>query len=155
MFLHNGRVLTSVYRSVLTGAAALVCVLSGVAAAQTPVPSPAGYTFTTTAGLLILHVEPSKAADFDAVLKRLAEALDRTDNGQIRQQAVGWRMYKSTEPSGDSVPYLLLFDPVIAAATYDPLRVLADALPAETQSLYDRMKAAVLRVERMGLTKIR
>jgi hypothetical protein len=43
----------------------------------------------------------------------------------------------------------------VAGANYDPLLMLAEILPADVQNIYERMKTAVLRIERMGLTKIR
>ncbi len=124
-----------------------------------PVPAPTGpavtYEFPSGAGLLIFHVAPAKAADFDAILVRLKAALTAVDSASRKLQAANWLIYKSAEPPGESVVYLFLFDPAVPKASYDPLLVLAEALPAEAQPLYERMRAAVLRIERMGLTKVR
>jgi len=120
-----------------------------------PTGPPVTYEFPSGAGLLILHVATAKVADFDAVLVRLKEALVKADASTRKLQAANWIIYKSAEKPGDSVAYLFLFDPAVPKASYDPLLVLAEALPAEAQPLYERMKAAVLRIERMGLTKVR
>lgn len=130
--------------------------------AQDPIPAapaasgePADYLFPSGAGMLLFHVAPARAGDFDAVLARLKDALSRADTTQRRFQAANWQMYKSAEKPGDAVLYIFLFDPAMTTANYDPLLLLAEILPAEVQPLYERMKAAVLRIERMGLTKIR
>lgn len=116
---------------------------------------PVDYVFPTGAGMLIFHVDPAKVADFDAVMARLKDALSKADTATRKLQAANWLMYKSAEKPGDTVVYLCLFDPAIVTANYNPLLLLAEVLPADVQNVYDRMKAAVVRIERMGLTKIR
>jgi len=116
---------------------------------------PVEYVFPSGAGMLIFHVDPAKVADFDAVMARLKDALSKADTATRKVQATNWLIYKSAETPGETVVYLCLFDPAVITASYDPLLLLAEVLPAEVQPLYDRMKAAVVRIERMGLTKIR
>jgi hypothetical protein len=126
-------------------------------AAATPA-APVDYVFPTGAGMLLFHVAPAKVADFDAVLTRLKVALSQADTAPRTVQAANWLIYKSAEKpaaAADPVVYLFLFDPAVTTANYDPLLLLAEMLPAEVQRLYDRLKAAVVKVERMGLTKVR
>ena len=127
------------------------------APAQTTAPLAAAestdYLFPTGAGLLIFHVAVAKTADFDAVAARLTAALKTASTPARQAQAASWRIYKSAEKPGETVPYLFVIDPAVDKASYDPLLLLAELLPAELQPLFDRMKAAVVRVERMGLTK--
>jgi len=72
-----------------------------------------------------------------------------------RQQATTWRIFRSAESSRDLSVYLFMLDPAVAGADYDPVRVLSETLPAEVQGLYDKLKASVIRVERMTLMKLR
>ena len=135
--------------------------------AQTPTPTatptptpvvpagPADYVFTTGAGLVFYYVKSAKAADFEAILERLKEALTKAQSPMLRQQALNWRIYKSAEPPTDATVFVFAFDPAITTANYDPLLVLTQVLPAEVQPLFDRIKDAVIKIERMGLTKIR
>lgn len=116
---------------------------------------PVDYVFPTGAGLLIFHVDPLKVADFDAILLRIKDALSKADTATRKLQAANWLIYKSAEKPGESHVYLFLFDPAVTGANYDPLLVLAEILPAEVQRIYEQMKTAVLRIERMGLTKVR
>lgn len=116
---------------------------------------PATYMFESGAGLLLYYVLPAKAADFELALGRIREALAKAKNPQRKQQALNWKIYKSAEPVTDAAVYVFAFDPALTTASYDPLLLLAEVLPAEVQPLYERLKEAVIRVERMGLTKIR
>lgn len=116
---------------------------------------PATYMFESGAGLLLYYVQPAKAADFELVLGRIREALAKAEAPQRKQQALNWKIYKSAEPVTDAAVFVFAFDPAITTASYDPLLLLAEVLPAELQPLYERLKDAVIRVERMGLTKIR
>jgi len=121
-----------------------------------PVPGvPVDYLFPTGSGLLIFHVDPLKVADFDAIVARIKDALSKADTPTRKLQASNWLIYKSAEKPGESTVYLFLFDPAVAGANYDPLLVLAEILPAEVQRIYEQMKTAVLRIERMGLMKVR
>jgi hypothetical protein len=113
------------------------------------------YTFETGTALLLFYVRPDRTADFEAVLARLSQALAASADPVRRQQAAAWRMMRSSEPSRDAVVYVFLLDPVVQNADYDPVRVLSESLPADVQPLYEKLKASVIRVERMALTKLR
>ncbi len=127
-----------------------------VVAAPEAVPGvPAEYTFASGAGLVFFYVKKPKAADFEAILGRVREALNKAETPMLKQQALNWRIYKSAEAAADEVVFVFAFDPAITTANYDPLLLLAEVLPGEVQPLYERMRDAVIKVERMGLTKIR
>lgn len=132
-----------------------VPVVTPTATPMPPAGAPVDYLFPTGAGLLIFHVDPLKVADFDAIVARIKDALSKADTATRKLQATNWQIYKSAEKPGESAVYLFLFDPAVTGASYDPLLLLAEVLPADVQNVYDRMKTAVLRIERMGLTKIR
>ena len=137
---------------------AVVAVLAGgiVSHAQAP-PRPAAqeYVFPTGAGVLFFHVRPERAQDFEAIVKRIAESLDRSTDPTRRQQAAHWRIYRSAETPRDAVIYLFFFDPAVSGADYDPIKVLSEDAPAELSGLFERMRADIVRVERMGLNKLR
>lgn len=146
--------------------ALVACSLSGLwadaalARPQTDVaartaPAAGQYVFPSGAGVLFFHVRPDRAADFEAVVARLGEALGRAADPVRRQQAEHWRIYRSAETGRDVVIYLFFFDPAVSGADYDPVRVLGEDAPADVAALYERLRADVVRVERMGLTKLR
>ena len=121
----------------------------------TPAAGPADYLFPTGAGLIFYYVKPGKATDFEAVLDRVKEALNKAPSAMLKQQALNWRIYKSAEAVTDAAVFVFAFDPAITTANYDPLLAINQTLPAEVQPLFDRIKDAIIKIERMGLTKIR
>jgi hypothetical protein len=140
--------------------AALLALGGAPILSQTPVDaSPTGvasYTFPSGAGLLLFYVRPDKAAEFESVVARIDEALTKTPDPMRRQQAASWRIFRSVEPvSRDAAVYMFVFDPAIAGADYDPVKLLSQELPADAPALYASLKDAVVRVERMGLAKLR
>ena len=141
----------------------IACLLVGLSApaarAQDPAPAAAtaaqAYTFATGAGLLFFYVRPDRTAEFEAVVARLSESLDGAQDATRRQQAASWRMFRSAESVKESAIYVFSFDPAVPGADYDPVKLLAEAVPAEAQALYEKLKAAIVRVERMGLARLR
>jgi hypothetical protein len=127
---------------------------------QTTVPmtssaSTPDYKFPSGAGMLFFYVRPDKAADFEAVVARLGEVLDKTEDPVRKQQAANWRVLRSVEATGDSAIYVFVFVPAVTTADYDPIKVLSEAMPTEVQALYERLRDDVIRVERMGLARVR
>ncbi len=122
-----------------------------------PVTSSAGsdYKFPSGAGLLFFYVKADKTSDFEAVVARLGEVLDKTDDPVRKQQGLNWRVLRSVESTGDSAIYVFVFIPAVTGADYDPIKVLSEAAPTEVQALYERLRDDVIRVERMGLAKVR
>jgi hypothetical protein len=123
--------------------------------AQTAPTSSKDYVFSTGAGMLFFYVKPDKSVQFEAVVTRLSEALDKTADPVRKQQAAGWRILKSVELQTDSPVYVFVFDPAVVGADYDPVKVLSDGAPADLQALYAQLKDATIRVERMALVKLR
>ena len=146
------------------GPVVVACSLASVSAApaaQAPNPPPAAqpatqaYTFSTGAGVLFFYVRPDKVTDFEAVVAKISEVLDATQDPVKKAQASSWRMFKSTEALKESAIYVFSFDPALPGADYDPVKLLADTVPAEAQALYEKLKGAIVRVERMGLARLR
>jgi hypothetical protein len=136
------------------------------AVAQTPATTLSGqtlaatgtskdYVFSTGAGMLFFYVKPDKSAEFEAVVTRLSEALDKTTDPVRKQQAASWRILKSVELQTDSPVYVFVFDPAVTGADYDPVKVLSEGAPPDLQALYAQLKDATIRVERMGLARLR
>ena len=55
----------------------------------------------------------------------------------------------------ERVVQVLMRDPAVAGSDYDPVKVLSEGLPTEAHALYESLKSATLRIERMGLAKMR
>jgi hypothetical protein len=127
------------------------------AAPQAPPTSPlpaTDYVFRSDAGLLVFHVRQDRSRDFEVVMARITDGLAAAADPTRRQQKAGLRVFRSTEVSGAAV-YLLLLDPVVAGADYDPVRMVTEMLPSEASALYERLREAVVKVERVGLSAVR
>lgn len=93
--------------------------------------------FASDAGLVLNFVKPDKAADFEAVMGKLREALLKSDKPERRQQAASWKVLKALEPAANgSVLYVFVIDPVVKGADYTVSTILAEAFPQEVQALY-------------------
>jgi hypothetical protein len=105
--------------------------------------------------MLFFYVQPDRTGEFEQVVARLRDILDTTDDPLIREQASTWRMFRSVETIREQAVYVFLFDPAVAGADYDPVMFFNDTATTEIYTLYEQLSAAVVRVERMGLDRIR
>ena len=105
--------------------------------------------------MLLYHVRPERASDFESILARVRQGLESATDAARRQQASGLRMFRSTESVPGVVVYVAVIEPVIAGSDYDPVRMLTELLPGEATSLYERLREAVVKIERVGLARLR
>ena len=93
--------------------------------------------FAPEVGLVLNFIKPDKTADFEAVMAKLKEALEKSDKPERRQQAAGWRFYKATETGPlASVVYVFVIDPPVKGADYTVSTILAEGFPTEAQTLF-------------------
>jgi hypothetical protein len=120
---------------------------SGQQPAQQPAAQTPGRTFSSDAGMLFNMIKPDKTADFEAIVARVKEALEKSPNPIRKQQAAGWKVFKSVEP-GMALPdgtravlYIFYIDPAVKDADYTITKILAEAFPSEVQDLYNKLVA--------------
>jgi hypothetical protein len=128
-------------------------VLAQTVAADQPGPQPQqqqkqqkGTTrvFGSDAGLVLNFVKPDKAGDFEAVMDKLREALQKSTKPERRQQAAGWKVMKAAEPgANNSVVYVFVIDPAVKGADYTVSTILAEGFPDQVQDLYKRYAGAL------------
>ena len=122
----------------------VVCVLSaGSAMAQQAAPAqqaaaaPAARLFASDGGMVLNFVKPDKTADFEAVIAKLKEALQKSPKPERKQQAASWKVFKAVEPGpAGSALYVFIVDPPVKGADYTVSTILAEAFPQEVQTLY-------------------
>ena len=109
-------------------------------AAQAPAAQAAPPTkrvFASDAGMVLNFIKPDKTADFEAVMVKLKEALQKSDKPERKQQAESWKVFKSPEPAGANVLYVFVIDPSVKDADYTVSNILAEAFPpAELNTIY-------------------
>src|SRR5688572_8296796 len=74
----------------------------GAQAQTTPAAQGAGNPnvrlLPSNAAVMLVFVKPERTADFEMVMGKLKEALARSDRPERKQQAAGWKMFKSSDP---------------------------------------------------------
>jgi hypothetical protein len=140
----------------LLAAVAMLCIVPSGLRAQVPVvvPGSPDYRFSTQTGVLVFHVHRDHVAAFEHVMERVAQGLRSATTAIRQRQAEGWRLFRARD-TADSAVYVMVFDPVEPEADYDPVKMLTEFVPTEARVLYGQLRAAVMRVERLDLERIR
>jgi hypothetical protein len=128
--------------------AAVMFVGAAVAHAQEPAPAqPAAAADPVLAlegdvALITILIKPDKTADFEMVLNKLKEALAKSEKPERKEQAAGWKVFKSTQMAQGNAVYIMRIDPVIKGQEYDISRLIAEVFPVEVQDLFQKYKDA-------------
>jgi hypothetical protein len=93
----------------------------------------------TGAGIVIYPVHSDKTQEFEALIDRVGQIVQRSDNPVRRQQARGWRVFRAKEPGpAGSVLYMFMLDPVVKLADYDVVKAMTEELPTEEADQFNR-----------------
>ncbi len=120
---------------------AVICLAVSAAGAQAhdaPVR-----TFTAGAGMILNPIKAEATADFEEILGKVKEALNKSEDPKHRELAAGWKTFKAKEPGpGGSVFYVMVMDPAIPGGEYAVGQILSGAFPTEVQVLYKKFSEA-------------
>ncbi len=151
---HNqspARVGFALFTSALAAAVAMLLVGSprpatarGSAGQQATPQQPAAIgTFTGDAAFVLNYIKTGKAADFEAVMAKVKEALQTSVLAERKEQAAGWKIYKSNDGAGEGqVLYISVISPVVRTADYSVPVILSEAFLTDVRALYDRYVAS-------------
>jgi hypothetical protein len=116
--------------------------------------------FSGDLGLLLMQVKQTRLADFEGSMARLKEALASSPDPGRRAQGTGWRVVRAKPPElpataakpvkrekakdkdddddddGETVTMAFVVDPPVPTADYTVSRILSDAYPAESSTLF-------------------
>jgi hypothetical protein len=107
------------------------------APAQQAAAPPAKRLFASDGGMVLNFIKADKTADFEAVMAKLKEALNKSDKPERKAQAAGWKIFKSPEAAaGGNVLYVFVIDPSVKDADYTVSTILAEAFPAEVNTIF-------------------
>ncbi|MEQ1869115.1 MAG: hypothetical protein ABL961_03725 [Vicinamibacterales bacterium] len=95
------------------------------AAAGQPVPNQR--LFANDGAMVLNFIKPDKTADFELVVDKLKEALAKSEKPERKQQAAGWKVFKSPDPAGANVLYVFIIDPALKGADYQVSNIIAEA----------------------------
>lgn len=117
--------------------------LAGAAPQAQAQAAPSARVFGADAGLVLNFIKPEKTADFETIIVKLREALQKSDKPERHQQAVGWKVFKAAEPGANGTTlYVFVVDPAVKGADYTVSTILSEAFPNEVQTLYQQYAGA-------------
>jgi len=85
--------------------------------------------FPNDGGMVLNFIKPDKTADFEMVMGKLKEALMKSEKPERKQQAAGWKVFKSPDPAGANTLYVFVIDPSLKGADYQVSNIIAEAFP--------------------------
>jgi hypothetical protein len=102
------------------------------APAQQAAAAPQTRVFANDAGMVLNFIKADKTADFEMVVTKLKEALNKSAKPERKQQAASWKVFKAAEPgAGGSVLYVFIIDPAVKGADYSVANILAESFPPD------------------------
>ncbi len=100
-------------------------------------------TFEGDTALWTVAIKPDKTADFEKIIAKLHEGLNKSEKAEQKQQAAGWKVMKLAKPLPDgNVAYVHIINPVVPGADYTVMQNLYDMFPEERQALYELYRGA-------------
>jgi hypothetical protein len=127
--------------------------------AQPATPQPPKLAFTAEAGIFLLQIKPDQTATFEELMNKVKDALAKSEDPVRRQQATGWKVYKSSEGMGTNALYVVVLDPAVKGAGYDPLVILSESLgkdagTPENQAMLKKYADAFAGVNQLNMSPL-
>ena len=88
--------------------------------------------FPNDGGMILVFIKPDKTADFESVMVKLKEAMMKSEKPERKQQAAGWKIFKSPDQAAQPnapVLYVFVIDPSLKGADYQVSNIIAEAFP--------------------------
>lgn len=131
-------------------ACALMVLTASLASAQAPATQPAQaaptpLNFTGDVVLWAFAINPDKTADYEQVLAKLKESLQKITRPEAKEQLAGWKVIKNSAAQQDgTILYIHVID-VVKGADYSINNIVYEAFTDfETrQKFYEMYKGAV------------
>jgi len=120
--------------------AVLLCA-AGVVLAQNPPAqqAPPGVVFSGDSVVVLNYIKTDKAADFEAVMAKVKESLQKSQTPERKQQATSWKVFKSPDSAGEGVTlYVMVIDPVVKGANYSVGTILSEGFPNEARDIFQK-----------------
>ena len=125
---------------------------TAVASAQEAKPAPA-LTLDGDAAVITILIKADKTADFESVIAKYKESLEKSENAARKQQLAGMKFFKGAA-TAQGVPYIIIVDPVVKGEEYDITRIVTEVFPVEVQAVYQKYKDSFAGRGITALTKV-
>jgi|SRR5690348_10975921 hypothetical protein len=101
-------------------------------------------TFDGDVALWSVAIKADKTADFEQVIAKLKEALQKSDKPEQKQQAAGWKIMRGVKDAQGNVIYTHIINPVVPGADYSVMEIIYAAFPDPMvrQQMYDLYKGS-------------
>ena len=128
----------------VVGMLSATTVFAQAAPAPQAAAPPTARVFASDGGMVLNFIKPDKTGDFEAVIAKLKEALQKSAKPERKDQAKTWKVFKSPDPAaGGNVLYVFVIDPSVKGADYTVSNILVEAFtPAEVNDLYKQYAGA-------------
>ena len=120
--------------------------LSGHAQEAAAQPAPQKTTYDADAVIVMYAVNPGKDADYEQVIAKLKDALNKSTAPEAKQQLAGWKVVKSQNSltKDTSSTYIHIISPVVKGADYSIVNIVyAVSTDDEKRAFYDLYKGAL------------
>ena len=130
------------------------------AAQQQPAPKEPRVTFKTDAGVLLFTIKGDQTTAFEELVAKVRDLLAKSEDPIRKQQLNGWKVYKAAEAAaGGNALYVLVVDPAVKAAEYDPIMLVVEGLgkdyaTPENQELVKKFAGVFANVNQLNLTPV-
>ena len=96
-------------------------------------------TFDGDIALWSVSIKADKTADFEQVIAKLKEALQKSDKPEAKQQAAGWKVMRGVKDPQGNVIYTHVINPVVPGADYSVMEIIYGSFPDPMvrQQMYD------------------
>ena len=126
---------------------------AAVASAQEAKPAPV-MALDSDAAVITILIKPDKTADFESVIAKYKEALEKSENPTRKQQLAGMRFFKSPTVANGNAMYIIYVDNVVKGEEYDITRVVTEVFPVEVQMVYQKYKDSFAGRQIIPLNKV-
>jgi hypothetical protein len=102
-------------------------------AAQPPAAAPAApkLALTSPTGVLLVPIKTDQTSVFEEFAKKLKDGMAKSQDPTLKQQAAGFKIYKSAEPFGPNALYVVMIEPVVPNAEYELFDMLRRTMTPE------------------------
>jgi hypothetical protein len=125
---------------------------AGVARGQDAAKASGPYV-ATSEGMIFVHVvKADAAADYEATMGKVKDALAKSEKPERKQQAQNWKWFKASEPGPNGAAiYVWLINPTVMGADYNMFLILSEGFPQEAAGIYDKLKDAFVAQQKFSL----
>jgi hypothetical protein len=126
---------------------------ASVASAQEAKKAPV-MALDSDAAVITILIKPDKTADFESVIAKYKEALEKSENPTRKQQLASMRFYKSPVVAQGNAMYIIYVDNVVKGEEYDITLIVTEVFPVEVQAVYQKYKDSFAGRQIIPLNKI-